>query len=170
MKKLTAFLIIPLFLWISCTNDRKADTSDTQAETENTIEPKETVSAESEKLLVLPWTAVYDPETQQLELKHNDASDAGNLTIQDMIDAINLKYPETKLYKTSQQGDTLSVTINDAAFLTQQSGTTGAEAYLAEATFALTELPGIKAVNFHFQEGDHAVPKTYTRESFKGFN
>lgn len=166
MKKLTAFLIIP-FLWIACTNDQKAGT---QEETEKTIEPKETVSAESEKLLVLPWTAVYDPETQQLELKHNDASDAGNLTIQDMIDAINLKYPETKLYKTSQQNDTLSVTINDASFLTQQSGTTGAEAYLAEATFALTELQGIKAVNFHFQEGDHAVPKTYTRESFKGFN
>lgn len=166
MKKLTAFLIIP-FLWIACTNDQKAGT---QEETEKAIEPKETVSAESEKLLVLPWTAVYDPETQQLELKHNDASDAGNLTVQDMIDAINLKYPETKLYKTSQQNDTLSVTINDASFLTQQSGTTGAEAYLAEATFALTELQGIKAVNFHFQEGDHAVPKTYTRESFKGFN
>lgn len=167
MKKLTAFLLLIPVLWISCTNDRK---SDKQAETEKAIEPKETASAESEKLLVLPWTAVYNPQTQQLELKHNEASNAGNLTIQDMIDAINLKYPETKLYKTSQQNDTLSVTINDASFLTQQSGTTGAEAYLAEATFALTELQGIKAVNFHFQEGDHAAPKTYTRESFKGFH
>src|SRR5690606_4196834 len=100
-------------------------------------EPKETASAESEKLLVLPWTAVFDSETQQLELKHNEAGNAENLTIQDMIDAINIKYPETKLYKTSQQGDTINVTINDAAYLTQQSGTTGAETYLAEATFAL---------------------------------
>jgi hypothetical protein len=42
--------------------------------------------------------------------------------------------------------------------------------FLAEATFALTEIEGIKAVNFNFQEGDHAAPGTYTRNDFDKLN
>lgn len=59
------------------------------------------------------------------------------------------------------------VEVADADFLTQKMGTTGAHYFLTAATFTLTEAPGIRAVDFAFEEGDHAAPGIYTRESFK---
>jgi len=38
---------------------------------------------------------------------------------------------------------------------------------MATATYTLTEAKGINYVDFDFEEGDHAVPGTYSRESFK---
>ena len=55
--------------------------------------------------------------------------------------------------------------INDEC-LTQRMGTTGAEIFLVEATFTLTEYDNIKFVNFIFEEGDHAVPGLYSREDY----
>lgn len=130
---------------------------------------KEKVEA-SEKLLVLPYTAVFNAETQEMELKHNPVGDPSKLNVRDMIDALNLKYPQIILEEIKKSNDTLYVKIDEATYLTQQIGTEGATTYLAEATFALTEPVGIHVVDFSFKEGDHAVPKPYTRESFKDFN
>ncbi|MBN8686641.1 MAG: hypothetical protein J0M10_06475 [Chitinophagales bacterium] len=66
--------------------------------------------------------------------------------------------------KTS--GDTLYLRIADATYLTQQMGSSGAEAWLAELVYNCTEIPGIRFVNLDFEEGDHAQPGTYRRESF----
>lgn len=59
------------------------------------------------------------------------------------------------------------VEVVDGEYLTQRMGTTGAHYYLTAATFSLTEAPGVRAVDFIFEEGDHAAPGVYTRESFK---
>jgi len=56
--------------------------------------------------------------------------------------------------------------VNDF-YLTQQMGTTGADAFLAKATFTLTEYEGVDSVYFIFEEGDHAIPGKYSREDFK---
>jgi hypothetical protein len=58
--------------------------------------------------------------------------------------------------------------VLNADYLTQQMGTTGAWYWLAAATFTLTEIPGVKAVEFLFEEGDHAGPGVYTRARFLG--
>jgi hypothetical protein len=55
--------------------------------------------------------------------------------------------------------------INDE-YLTQRMGSTGADEFLAVATFTLTEYDHIKSVRFIFKEGDHAVPGLYSRENF----
>jgi len=55
-----------------------------------------------------------------------------------------------------------------AEHLTQRMGSTGAEHFLATATFTLIEYDSIKFVNFIFEEGDHAKPGLYSRESFIG--
>ena len=39
---------------------------------------------------------------------------------------------------------------------------------MATATFTLIEYDSIKFVNFIFEEGDHAKPGLYSRESFIG--
>lgn len=59
------------------------------------------------------------------------------------------------------------VEVVDAEFLTQKMGSTGAHYYLTAATYTLTEAPGVRTVDFMFDEGDHAAPGVYTRDSFK---
>lgn len=164
--KLTLISLLAMFL-LCCQSENKKVADQKKV---NTAEKKVAAAAEKEKLLVLPWKAEYNPQTQKLELKYNTTSNSSNLTVQDMIDALNLKYPDIKLQNKGLIKDTLTVGIADAAYLTQQSGTTGAETFLAEATFALTELKNVKAVNFEFKEGDHATPKTYSRKDFQDFN
>lgn len=61
----------------------------------------------------------------------------------------------------------ISVEVINARYLTQRMGTTGAGAFMATATFTLTEHENIDAVNFVFEEGDHAVPGVYSRSVFK---
>jgi hypothetical protein len=72
--------------------------------------------------------------------------------------------PKLKLTGITGQVATIAV-INDE-HLTQRMGTTGAEVFLAVATFTLTEHEGISHVNFIFEEGDHAAPGLYSREHF----
>jgi len=67
--------------------------------------------------------------------------------------------------KTS--GDTVYLKIPDPMYLTQQMGSSGPTIYLAQAVYSLTEVPGIKYVNLDFEEGDHASPGTFNRDSFK---
>lgn len=61
----------------------------------------------------------------------------------------------------------VSVEVVNSRYLTQRMGTTGADAFMATATFTLTEHEKIDAVNFIFEEGDHAVPGVYSRAVFK---
>jgi hypothetical protein len=71
-----------------------------------------------------------------------------------------------KLKLINVEGHTVNVEVINAEYLTQRMGTTGAEHFLAVATFTLTEYNNIKYVNFKFEEGDHAIPGLYSRESF----
>ena len=72
--------------------------------------------------------------------------------------------PEMR-YKGLNEG-ILDLEVQNDEYLTERMGSTGAEEYLAAATFTLTEYKGIKSVRFLFEEGDHAVPGIYSRESF----
>ena len=123
--------------------------------------------AQTEKILEIPYSAVYNEQTQKLEMKPAGQS---KLNMAEMIGALNNKYPEIKLEFVSIKMDTAYVRINDAKYLTQTIGSSGAQVYFAEATFALTDIKGVKAVNFAFPEGDHAAPGTYTRENFNKLN
>lgn len=75
--------------------------------------------------------------------------------------------PKVRLLNVTDH--TASVEIINAEYLTQRMGSSGAQAYLASVTFTLTENPQIKKVNFIFEEGDHAMPGTYTRLDFKNY-
>ena len=64
------------------------------------------------------------------------------------------------------QDQVVNVEVVNATHLTQRMGTTGAEVFLAVATFTLTEYDNIKFVNLIFNEGDHAAPGLYSRKQF----
>lgn len=74
--------------------------------------------------------------------------------------------PRLKLIEI--QGNQARVEVINAQYLTQRMGSTGADAFLAEATFTITEHSEIESVYFLFEEGDHAQPGLYNRETFLG--
>ncbi len=161
MKNVHPLLLIFLIL-ASCQSEPSKDNDDS------------TLSAaarlDASKTLVVPWKIEMNDSTHMMELRKDPAADLTNLGPKDIVDALNLKYPDIKLIWDKQEEHKALVRIDDATFLTQASGTEGAQAYLAEVTYSLTELPGIESVVFSFKEGDHARPGVYTRKSFAGFN
>lgn len=89
-----------------------------------------------------------------------------SLTANDIIQALNDLYPEIKLSFVAISNDSMFLTINNSNYLTNSTGSSGAEAYLAEATYNLTEIKGISFVHFNFKKGNHASPGTYSRTDF----
>lgn len=162
-NKIFTFLFIGILFFSACSND-------------NAKNNKEQVATESAalndmgKTLVVPYSVELNDSTQMMEIKKNPEASMFNLAPVDMVDAINLKYPQIKLEWIKQEGKCAYVKIENSKYLTQESGTEGAMAYLAEVTYSLTEFKGIEEVNFDFKQGDHAEPGVYTREKFKNFN
>ena len=77
------------------------------------------------------------------------------------------EFPRMALQKT--EPPTVVVEIMNDKYLSEAMGSSGAQDYLAIATYTLTESPGIRSVEFVFQPGEHAMPGVYSRESFSGY-
>ena len=162
MKTIRCFSTI-LFccLFYACTNDRKEqqDTTDTTI-----IQQQDTIA--SEILSDIPWTAVLDTNTQKYTMVRSNTLNNEVFDTKNVLESINRKYPENNLSFVKQDADTLFVKVEDATYLTQASGSTGARVFLAESTYSLTEIPSVRVVFFDFKVGDHATPGPYTRKSF----
>ena len=117
-------------------------------------------------LPTLPYLAVFDEQTEQLTIEKNTDFDTASLNADALTQELITNYPEIKPEIDRISNDTLYLHITDAQYLTQQMGSAGAQMYLMEATYAYTELPNINVVHFSFEEGDHALPGNYTRNSF----
>ena len=111
------------------------------------------------------WISDLDQE-EGLILKKTTPVPTDSLTVTNMIERMNEAYPEIKLKYARVSNDTIFLKIDKSTYLTQQMGSSGAEAYLAEVTFNLTEVKGINNVDFRFKAGDHATPDTYSRTDF----
>ena len=165
-KIINLFCLSFVMLFAACQTDKPVEQQSANAVTEN----KTSAPNNSAKTLDVPWIAVYNDSTQFLEMKMNPAGNPENLNEQDIIDALNLKYPDIKLEALPREGNKAVVQIEDAVHLTSEMGSTGARSYLAEATYSLTEVEGIESVDFRFKQGDHAAPGILTRRSFENFN
>ncbi len=87
------------------------------------------------------------------------------LTPKKLVDFVSSANIHLDFIKVSN--DTIFVKIKNSNYLTQSIGTTGAYSFMIITTFTLTELKGIKYVNFDFEEGDHASPGTYSRKYYE---
>ena len=166
MKRLVLSLLVSI-IFASCQNEKPVEQKSSDSELE---QPAAVTSNETEKTLDVPWIAVFNDSTQLLEIKKNPVANPDNLNEQDIIDALNLKYPQVKIEAVSREGKKAIVKIANSVYLTQEMGSAGARAFLAEATYSLTEINGIEAVDFRFEPGDHAMPGILTRRSFENFN
>jgi hypothetical protein len=127
--------------------------------------PEERSAAEKEEIT----SAVYVYNDTKGVPEKSTNMNTGDSTPEELVEAIN-KYTgkeQVTLEYVKTSNDTVYVKIPDSAYLTQQMGTLGSHAYMATATYTLTEAKGINYVNFDFEEGDHAAPGAYKREDFK---
>lgn len=137
-------------------------------DTKKPISENDLVESEAKPLEIsdVPWSAELDSSSQKIKLIRSKDFEIKDLDVANVTEVLVRKYPEIKMIWLKQNKDTAFVRIPDATFLTQSSGSMGADIFMAEATYSYTEIPGIKFVHFDFTEGEHASPGTYQRSSF----
>ncbi|HEX8378336.1 MAG TPA: hypothetical protein VF602_10995 [Pedobacter sp.] len=159
MKVVFFFLIVTTCL-ISCRNDAKQIPDANSSSEPAVIEKKAPKS--------LPYSVEYNGDTDEMTLVRAKSQSAG-LSSNGIVELLNKKHLAIKLDFVKASGDTIFLEIDDAVKLTQEMGSAGAQSYLAEVTYAFTEVEGIKQVNLNFEEGDHAMPGNYKRSDFSEF-
>jgi hypothetical protein len=150
MKKILIVLIAGLLLY-ACGNN-KADTAAT---------------GDDSTEINFSWEAMLNDSTGRLEMIKKEGMTPDSLSAQSMIDFLNSKNQFIRIEFIKISGDTLFTKIPEATYLTQQMGSSGPTLFFAEAVYNLTEIPGIRFVNFDFEEGDHASPGVFNRDTFK---
>lgn len=149
-----------LILLAACHQDSKNTSSN-----QDTVVAQKS-EAKPDQITEIPWRAKLDTNTQKFTMTPSAVVDTKDLDPENVCKALNAKYPEIIAKFVKQSTDTLFVKIPDATYLTQSAGSTGAEIYMAEATYSFTQIPGVNFVNFSFEEGDHAAPGTFKRGDF----
>jgi len=160
MKNYIAFIIL-LAALVSCNNKK----TDTKPVVKDTV----VVSIKTDSAKVVTDTHYFwvpDLGPGGLVMVKIRPASADSLTAANIVALLNSEYPEIPLRFTKISNDTVFVKIPKSDYLTRQMGTSGSEAYLAEATYDLTELKDINFVDFKFKEGDHAQPGTFSRTDF----
>jgi hypothetical protein len=112
------------------------------------------------------WEATLN-DSGRLEVKRSEQPGPDSLSAEAVIGFLNKRYPNVQLQLVKTSGDTLYMSIPEATYLTQQMGSSGPQIYFADVVYNLTEIPGIRYVNFNFEEGDHATPAVLNRNSFR---
>lgn len=169
MKKYYAsFLAICMLFAFACQNERRSTPTEEEVMEEPAVveEPIETMTS----LPALPYFVYFDEQAEQMEIERDPSFSNQALHVDSLTTLFRMHYPEVPLTVSGQEGNTLRLEISDPTFLTQQMGSSGAKTYLVEVTYAFTEISGIDQVNIVFEEGDHAIPGVYNRDSFKDDN
>ncbi len=162
MRFTTLLLLAGITIFFSCKND--SSPKDTE---EDTLAGEETIILTPEERPL--WVADYDTAKHEFYLKQQRQVNADTLKAENLLADINAAWPEIRLAFKKISRDTLYITIPESEFLTQRMGSSGSTAYIAGVTYTLTELKGIRYVNYDFEEGEHFTPGTYSRDDFKDF-
>jgi hypothetical protein len=112
------------------------------------------------------WAATTSNKSSKLLMKKTRPLSADSLTAPILIRQINEVYADVKIDFVKISNDTIFIKIGNSNFLTEQMGSSGADMYMTEVCYNLTELQNISYVHFSFREGDHASPGTYSRTDF----
>ena len=151
-------------LLFSC-KQKKAENSTRSADTARLINANmDTASAKKDMHYF--WEVNLDDRSNDLHIKKVRPIPADSLTRENMIMQLNNMNPDVKLEFVKISNDTIFLKIRNSNFLTKQMGSTGADKYLTEVTYNLTELQNINHVYLNFKEGEHASPGNYARTDF----
>lgn len=112
------------------------------------------------------WQSSFEGKPSRMVMKKVRPLNTDSLTQENMVREINELYADIKINFIKTAHDTIFVRINKGDLLANQMGSGGAETYMAEVTYNLTEVPGINYVCFIFRQGNHATPGIYSRTDF----
>ncbi len=161
---------VACFIFYSCNSgeDKEAETSH-----ENRVSTIDTTfaaidedSAITVKNRPMIWT-VDEQNSGAEKMNKPENSKLDTFSSAGLVQLINSNYPDVKMNLVKISHDTMYVKIPDSKKLTQQMGSSGAQNYIASATYTLTEFKNVKYINFNLKEGDHAGPGVFSREDFK---
>jgi hypothetical protein len=166
-KFICTLLIVVVFYGCNSNDDKKAEVTEEEVVTDTSS----SVSASSDSMQTIVnrsiiWT-VDQQNPGKEKLKKPEAAMPDSVSSVQLIEALNNNFPEIHLDFLKISHDTMYVDIPDSKRLSRELGNTGAENYMASATYTLTELKNVKFVNFKFTPGEHAEPGTYSRDDFK---
>lgn len=169
MKQISIFLLAVIFFMSAC-NSNQDDTVKTPAPLEVTDSVTTIVNnPDSMRTIVnrsMIWT-VQPEGANKDKLKAPDSTQIKNYSYSQLINLLNSNYPDIQMDFEKISHDTIYIKIPDSQRLTNGIGDTGAENFLASATYTLTEMPNIHFVNIKMKSGDHAEPGVYSRDDFK---
>jgi len=109
----------------------------------------------------------FDTITNHEYLKRGLMLDSISKSPNELIEILNLRPTKCKIDYIDIIRDTIKIKILDDEYLTEQMGTSGADCYMAETIFTLTENDLIKFVRFEMDYGSHASPGLYSRKDYK---
>ena len=113
------------------------------------------------------WHTYFDTILNKDYIIRGKMLDSISRSPDELINILNRRKSKCKIEYLKFSNDTLIIKILDDEYLTEQMGTSGAECYLAETIFTLTENDLIKFVRIEMDFGSHASPGLYTRDNFK---
>jgi hypothetical protein len=159
-------LVLGISLIVGCnSNDNKKEETIHQTVTD-TVSSSSSDTAKTIINHTMIWSVQPEGnENEKLQAPQNVKLDT--LSSTQLVQLINNNFPDIHLDLLKISHDTIYVKVPDSKKLANEIGDTGAENYLASATFTLTELKNVKFVNISMKPGDHAEPGVYSRDDFK---
>lgn len=112
---------------------------------------------------------VWDVDANKKMIKINPMLQPQYFNVDTLIAGLNEKFPEILLAKRGLSNDTLYTEIKNASYLTERMGSLGAEQYIAYVVLNITSVEGVNFLRIDFEEGSHAAPDVWSRESFKNY-
>jgi len=100
-------------------------------------------------------------------LKRGKMLDSMAKSVEELITILNMRQSKCKIQYVGITGDTLKIKILDDEYLTEQMGTDGADCYMAETIYTLTENYLFHFVRFQMDYGSHASPGVYSRKDYE---
>jgi hypothetical protein len=171
MKKILVFIVI--IVAFSCNNkDEKAssNTAPTLPTNEDTTS-KIVTTPDTTKPKTIDYTPLWEMDMNgdgtAYEMKKRTSFIDSAITIEEAIAINNKKWKDVQLVFVKQVGETVFVDIPQSDYLTQRMGSLGPVEFFASTVYSLTEVKGVKNIDFKMQEGDHAGPGVYSRKDYK---
>jgi hypothetical protein len=159
---------ISIILLLSCNQGNKDKNANPDIVIADTVFDPSPVNEDS-GLHVKNQTMLWHADDTGLKLKKPEVPGIDTMSAKNLIQLLNANYDSIHIDYIKTSHDTIYVHIPHSEMLTERIGSSGAEIYMASTTWSLTELKGIKYVNYDFEEGDHASPGVYNRNNFKNF-
>jgi hypothetical protein len=114
----------------------------------------------------LYWYSDFDKKLNIEFLTKGEMLDSLSKSPNELIEILNRRPSKCKIEYQNLIGDTIIIRIINDEILTEQMGTTGADCFMAETIYTLTENDLIKFVRFEMDFGSHASPGVYSRNDY----